>query len=147
MTNKELFYFTGKCLTLDDDPGFREVIKEKITSEAIDWRKFVTLCSNHLILPSIYLRFLTHDILQYLPDELAEHLKDIYNLNVTRNSQILIQLEEITTKLNSRNIYPIFLKGSGNLLDRLYQDNGERILGDIDFLRSCASGSHNCPPN
>jgi CBS domain-containing protein len=28
----------------------------------------------------------------------------------------------------------VFLKGSGNLLDQLYCDIGERILGDIDFL-------------
>jgi hypothetical protein len=134
MTNNELFYFTGKCLTLDDDPGFRNAIIEMITTDTIDWMKFVTLCSNHLILPSIYLRFQTHDILKYLPDELAEHLKDMYDLNLTRNSQILLQLEEITTRLNNHNIFPTFLKGSGNLLDQLYQDKGERILGDIDFL-------------
>jgi hypothetical protein len=134
MNNNELFYFTGRCLTLDDVPGFRKVIIEKITTDAIDWEKFVTLCSNHLIVPSIYLKFQTHDILRYLPDELSEYFKEISDLNVVRNSQILLQLEEIISKLNSHNIYPIFLKGSGNLLDQLYQDKGERILGDIDFL-------------
>ena len=134
MTNRELFYFTGRCLMLDDDPGFCKVIINKITSDSIDWTKFVTLCSNHLILTSIYLKFQAHDILKYLPDELAEHLKDIYELNLTRNNQIIVQLREITVTLNKNNIYPVFLKGSGNLLDQLYLDNGERILGDIDFL-------------
>ena len=119
---------------LDEDNGFRDVIIDKINSDAIDWMKFVTLCSNHLILSSIYLKFQTHDILKYLPDELAEHLKDIYDLNLTRNNQIIIQLREITATLNKSNIYPLFLKGSGNLLDQLYIDNGERMLGDIDFL-------------
>jgi hypothetical protein len=121
---------------LDEDPAFGKILIEKITTDTIDWRKFVTLCSNHLILPLIYLKFKSHDILTYLPEELAEHLKDIYNLNLARNNQILEQLKEITTILNRNNIYPTFLKGSGNLLDQLYADNGERILGDIDFLVS-----------
>jgi hypothetical protein len=77
MTNKELFYFTGRCLMLDEDNGFRDVIIDRISSDEIDWKKFVTLCSNHLILPSIYLKFQAHDILKYLPDELAEHLTQI----------------------------------------------------------------------
>jgi hypothetical protein len=119
---------------LDEDQGFRNVIIDKISSDAIDWTKFVTLCSNHLILSSIYLKFQANGILQYLPVELAEHLKDIYDLNLTRNNQIIEQLQEITAILNKNNIYPVFLKGSGNLLDQLYCDNGERILGDIDFL-------------
>jgi hypothetical protein len=134
MTNKELFYFTGKCLMLDDDPGFSNVIVEKIKSDAIDWMKFVIICSNHLILPLIYLKFKSHDILKHLPEELAEHLKYIYDLNLTRNNQIDEQLGEITAILNRNDIYPIFMKGSGNLLDHLYADKGERIIGDIDFL-------------
>ena len=44
---------------LDEDPTFSHVIIEKIISDAIDWMKFVTLCSNHLILTSIYLKFKT----------------------------------------------------------------------------------------
>jgi len=29
---------------------------------------------------------------------------------------------------------PIYLKGTGNLIDGIYSDIGERIIGDIDFL-------------
>jgi len=134
MTKKELFYFTGSCLMLNEDSNFKNVIISMIQSDAIDWMKFVSLCSNHLILPSIYLKFKSHDILKYLPEELSEHLKDIYDLNLIRNNQIIVQLHDITATLNKNNIYPVFLKGSGNLLDQLYMDNGERILGDIDFL-------------
>ncbi len=134
MTNKELFYFTGKCLTLDEHPGFGQVIIEFCKADLIDWEHFVNLCSNHLVLPVIYLKFRAHGILEYLPEELSEHLNEIYELNVARNTQILKQLQHITEVLNSRNIYPVFLKGAGNLLDELYSDIGERILGDIDFL-------------
>ncbi len=134
MTNKELFYFTGKCLTLDEHPDFVPEIIELCQAGSIDWTEFVFFCSNHLVLPVIYLKFRKHGILGYLPEELAEHLQEIYELNVSRNQQIRIQLQHITEVLNRNLIYPIFMKGSGNLLDGVYSDIGERILGDIDFL-------------
>ena len=36
----------------------------------------------------------------------------------------------------ANNISPIFLKGTGNILEGLYEDVGERMVGDIDFLFS-----------
>ena len=134
MNNRELFSFTARCLVLDDYPDFREVILDKITNEEIDWQKFVQFCSNHLILQVIYIKFKNHNLIELLPEELSEFLKEIYDLNVLRNRQILVQIKEATEILNKSNIHPIFLKGAGNLLDELYTDIGERILGDIDFL-------------
>jgi hypothetical protein len=136
MTNKELFYFTGKCLTIEEHPGFKEEIIDMIASDSIDWGKFVTFCSNHLILTAIYLKFKSQGIIGYLPEELSEYLKEVYDLNLARNNQILKQLQGITEILNNGNIFPVYLKGSGNLLDGLYSDIGERLMGDIDFLVS-----------
>ncbi len=134
MTNKDLFYFTGKCLTINEHPGFREEIIDLIAKDSIDWEKFVSLCSNHLILPAIYLKFKSQGIIEYLPEELSEYLKEVYNLNLERNNQILKQLREITGILNKGSVYPTYLKGAGHLLDGLYSDIGERMMGDIDLL-------------
>jgi len=136
MTKKEMFYFIGKCLTIEEHQGFREEIIDKINADSIDWQQFVVFCSDHLILPVIYLKFQAYGIIEYLPIELSEHLKEIYELNLSRNNQILKQLQEITEILNSNNIFPVYLKGAGNLLDGLYSNIGERIMGDIDFLVS-----------
>lgn len=134
MTNNELFFFTGKCLSLDEHPELAEDIIKQCQSDSTDWQKFVGLCSNHLILPLVYVKFQTHGILEHLPEELVQHLKQIFDLNVTRNNQILQQIREITDTLNKHNIEPLFLKGSANLLDGLYSNIGERILSDVDFL-------------
>lgn len=134
MTNKELFYFTGKCLTLEEHPGFRAEIIRSISEEQIDWQKFVKFCSDHLVLPVIYLKFKSNSLLQYLPEELALFLKEIYDLNVTRNLQIAKQAGEICKVLNLNGIQPIVLKGVANLFDHLYHDPGERMIGDIDML-------------
>jgi len=119
---------------LDENPGFKTDLIEKIQSGVIDWQHFVTICSDHLVLPTIYLKFKTHDLLDHIPQELSHHLEEIYSLNADRNKQILEQLQVITKQLNAENIEPIFLKGTANLLDGVYVDRGDRILGDIDIL-------------
>ena len=134
MNNKEIFYFSGRCLMLDEFPEFSETIKDKIEAEIPDWEKIVSFWSNHLILPAIYLKFERHNLIGRLPNELAEFLKEIYDLNLNRNKQILKQITDITSILNKGNIFPLYLKGAAHLLDNLYSDIGERILGDIDFL-------------
>jgi len=80
MTYKDLFYFTGQCLALDEHPQFREKIIELFTDanaqpetwsreqgtgsmEAENWESFVQLCSDQLIIPAIYLQFRKHNLL------------------------------------------------------------------------------------
>ncbi|WP_423129393.1 nucleotidyltransferase family protein [Gaoshiqia sp. Z1-71] len=134
MTNLETFYFIGKCLTMDEHPGFREETIRRIKGGLIDWERFVALGSSHLVLPAIYLKFREQQLIGDLPEELAGYLKEIFELNRARNTQIMKQLSEVTKILNRGNIFPTFLKGSGFLLDGLYSDPGERMIGDIDFL-------------
>jgi len=127
-------YFIGQCLSLDEHPSFRETIIEQFSKQDYDWDDFIWTCSNHLIIPTIYLKFRTYDLLSYLPEQIAQHIREIYEINRDRNEQILLQMKEITVALNSGGISPIFLKGTGNLIDGLYSDVGERIIGDIDIL-------------
>lgn len=134
MKNSEMFYFAGRCLSLDQNPEFKKRIASKLENPDFNWVQFVALCSNHLVLPSIFLKFKTHDIIQFLPEEVASHLKEIYGLNFARNQKILLQIEKISEVLNKKDIYPIYLKGAGNLIDNVYSSIGDRILGDIDFL-------------
>ena len=67
MTYKETFYFAGKCLTLDEHPAFRGEILQAIESGSINWEDFVRLCSDHLILPAIFLKFKAQWLIPHLP--------------------------------------------------------------------------------
>jgi hypothetical protein len=60
----------------------------------------------------------------------------ITDLNRERNQKIIDQAKEINELLLANNITPIFLKGTGNLLEGLYEDIAERMVGDIDFIVS-----------
>ena len=134
MNSSELFKLACQCLLLDENPGLKEGIEERFISGEVDLDRFIYLCSNHLVLPVIYLRFKNTGLIEYFPDEYADHLKKIYETNKIRNSGILLQIDEISSQLKTKNIEPLYLKGTANLMDNLYSDEGERMIGDIDFL-------------
>ncbi|MGM0408483.1 MAG: nucleotidyltransferase family protein, partial [Bacteroidota bacterium] len=134
MTQSEIYYFAGKCLILDKNPEFRKKVLEVCQNDLMDWKQFVAICSNNLILPAICLKFRSHNILEHLPHDLSEHLLEIYELNRERNNLIVEQIKSITAVLNGQNIFPLFFKGAGNLIDDVYSDIGERLMYDIDFL-------------
>jgi hypothetical protein len=61
-------------------------------------------------------------------------MEEFTTLNRSRNRQIIDQSLEITALLNQHGIDPVFLKGTAHLLDGLYEDPAERMVGDIDLL-------------
>lgn len=134
MKQSELFKLACQCLLLDEHPELKKDIKEKFISGEVDLDRFVHLCSNHLVLPAIYLRLKNAELLEVFPKEYADHLKEIYELNKKRNREILLQIDEISNQLKKESIEPLYLKGTANLMDNLYSDLGVRMIGDIDFL-------------
>ena len=134
MKNSEAFYFIGHLFTLNVVENRREEVLRRIESNEIDWDKVVKLASDQLVLPLLYVKFRDSDLLGYLPDGLAQHLEMVYDLNLKRNQQLLVQADEIARCLREVGIKPIFIKGMANLLSGLYSDLGERMMLDIDFL-------------
>jgi len=101
MNNKELHYFIGSCLALDQNPNYKEIIILQIQENSINWNSFVRICSNNLILQTIWVKFRDHGIASQIPPELASYLEEIYNMNLNRNKQILNQIYELTKDFNS----------------------------------------------
>ena len=106
----------------------------KTTDE--DWDAVVKVSTAHYVFPALYCNLKRADFLQYLPQELVSYMEHITDLNRERNKQIITQAKELNTLLLANNIIPIFLKGTGNLLAGIYEDIGERMVGDIDFIFS-----------
>ena len=134
MNYKDRLFFVGKCLSLAIYPERVEEIRLFIRSKEIDWEQIVWLGSNHYVLPAFYLNLKRAGLLTELPEELAQYLEEITSQNRERNLQIIIQAKEVTKLLNSHGITPVFLKGTAHLLNGLYADIAERMVGDIDFL-------------
>ncbi|WP_339882818.1 nucleotidyltransferase family protein [Polaribacter vadi] len=134
MTYKEVLLFVGKCLTISYEIRNKKDIEITLQQNDIDWDAVVKLSTAQLVLPALYLNFKNTNLLKYLPEDLVAYMAHITNLNRERNTQIITQAHDIKTLLFTNNINPIFLKGTGNLLEGLYKDTGERMVGDIDFI-------------
>ncbi|PQJ79237.1 hypothetical protein BTO18_08655 [Polaribacter porphyrae] len=136
MTYKEILFFIGKSLTINHENHNRVLVEEELKSNKIDWDAVVKVSTSHYVFPALYCNLKKADFLHYLPDDLVEYMKRITDLNRERNQQIIEQAKEINDLLLENHITPIFLKGTGNLLEDLYDDITERMVGDIDFLVS-----------
>ena len=134
MNYKETLYFISKCLTISLEDKNRLEIEKQLQLKIIDWEAVVEVSTAHYVFPAMYCNLKRVGFLHYLPQELVNFMEHITNLNRERNKQIITQAKELNTLLLKNNIIPIFLKGTGNLLEGLYEDIGERMIGDIDFL-------------
>ena len=136
MNYKETLFFIAKSLTISLEDKNRQVIEKQLQSDTIDWDAVVKVSTSHYVFPALYCNFKRADFLKYIPDDLVGYMKHITSLNRDRNTQIIEQSKDLNSLLLANNIRPIFLKGTGNLLEGLYEDIGERMVGDIDFLFS-----------
>lgn len=134
MNYKDTLLFIGKCLTITHDKHNCKLVGEKIKSGLVDWDAVVKVSTTHYVFPALYCNLKRADFLHYLPTVLVEYMQHITDLNRERNKHIITEAKEINQILLSNNITPIFLKGTGNLLEGLYEDIAERMVGDIDFL-------------
>lgn len=126
----------GKCLLLGNNSQKDNELISTIVDSNFEWDKFILTAANHLVLPSVYLKFKEFGILEQIPEEVSEHLEMIYEINLKRNKEILNQIKSIHSLLIEKVVVPIYIKGSAYLLENLYDDISERISADIDFLVS-----------
>jgi len=133
---KETLFFIAKCLSISLEEKNREEIEKQLKSTSIDWDAVVKVSTAHYVFPPLYCNLKRANYLQYLPQELVNYMEHITDINRERNKQIILQAIKLNNVLLAKNIRPIFLKGTGNLLAGIYEDIGERMVGDIDFLFS-----------
>ena len=136
MNYKETLFFVAKCLTINHEAHNKRIVEEMLQSKTVDWDEVVKLSTAHYVFPALYCNLKRASFLSYLPKELVEYMKYITELNRERNEEIIAQAKELNTLLLEHNITPIFIKGTGNLLEGLYDDIAERMVGDIDVIFS-----------
>lgn len=136
MTYKETLFFIGKCLTISHEENNKKIVTESIKNNLVNWDSVVKLSTAHYVFPALYCNLKRANLLAYLPKELVNYMIYITDLNRERNQQIIVQAKELNEVLSKYHITPIYIKGTGFLLEGLYEDIAERMVGDIDFLFS-----------
>jgi hypothetical protein len=136
MTYKETLFFIGQSLTINHSNKNKIAIEKQLKENSVDWDAVVKVSTGHFVFPALYCNLKRANFLHYLPEDLVNYMVHITDLNRTRNQKIIEQAKELNELLVANNITPIFLKGTGNLLEGLYEDIAERMVGDIDFIVS-----------
>ena len=136
MTNAQITLFIAKSLSISLSSKNLEEIKKVLKSKKIDWDLFVKISTTQLVLPALYCNYKRNNLLPFLPEDLVAFMQEVTSLNRDRNLQIIEQINELNSLLKKNGVNPIFIKGAGNLLQNLYDDPAERMIGDIDFLVS-----------
>jgi hypothetical protein len=101
-----------------------------------NWDSMVIEGSRHLVLPAIYCRLKSKQLLHVLPTELKDYLEQFTAINRNRNTSLIKQVTSISELLNQHQIEHVFLKGSAMLVLECFEDQAERMVGDIDILVS-----------
>lgn len=110
------------------------LVEEQLLHPNFNWDALVIIGSKQLVIPALYCRLKSRNLLTQLPEGLELYLKDIATQNLKRNTAILHQIKTLTLLLNSHNIKHTFLKGAALLAAGYFEDLSERMIGDIDIL-------------
>jgi len=105
-----------------------------IDISTVNFENLIKLASSHLMLPALYFNINKKNCSSLFPDDFIEYIKNIFTINKARNEILLAEAKELSELLFENNIKHIFLKGTALLLSNLFEDIGERMIGDIDFI-------------
>jgi hypothetical protein len=100
----------------------------------VNFENLIKLASNHLMLPALFFNINKKNLSHLFPEAFIECIKNIYSINKARNKILLKEAKELSELLYKNNINHIFLKGTALLLSNVFEDIGERMIGDIDFI-------------
>ena len=110
-----------------------EVLKD-IDISHLNFEKLIKIASAHLMLPALFFNIHKKNLTCLFPEDFVDYIKNIYSINKARNEVLISEAKELSQLLHKNNINHIFLKGSALILSNVFEDIGERMIGDIDFI-------------
>jgi len=107
---------------------------KKELSEFTAWETLVKIGSAQLLLPALYWNLEHKGLLNAIPEDLMVYLREIYQINYHRNRSILEQAKQLNAVLKAKQIDAVFLKGVALFQYLREEQQGLRMVGDIDVL-------------
>lgn len=127
-------------MKISDEKKFiiKLIFSEKKISDfeikSLNLEKVIKITTAELILPLFYNKILTRGISKKFPDDFIKYCEEIFELNKSRNKILLSEAHSIKKIFKKNKIDFVFLKGTALLINKIYDDNTERMIGDIDLL-------------
>ena len=104
----------------------------KISSAELD--SIIKLASSNLVLPLLLSKIKSKGLQYLFNTNFIEYLEFIYKENLKRNKHLIKEVRFLSKILQKNNIRHVFIKGSAHVSSKIYDDFGERMVGDIDIL-------------
>ena len=78
--------------------------KSDINLQNIDLDKLIYLASSYLLLPLLFSKISEKKIISKFPNELIIYLNEIFNINLNRNKELLVELNQIVTEFKKKEV-------------------------------------------
>lgn len=111
-----------------------DTLRSILQTSEVNWDAMVTTASQHLMLPALYCQLKAKDLLPYIPTDLDLYLEELTAINRNRNEVLLTEARAISELFHKASINHVFIKGIALIASTVFQDIGERMIGDIDIL-------------
>ena len=112
----------------------KNVIKLLDGSTQPDWEWVAYIAGYNSIVQALYPSFCEKELLQHIPEDFLEYVKNINEVNCERNNLLRMQLIEAVSSINKLGIKPLLMKGAGQLFLNTFQNPGDRLMVDLDIL-------------
>lgn len=130
--NEELL-LCGLCrLSFDTE---KRVALKSLAEKIFDWNYFSDLAGKHGIAALVFNNLTALGLLQFVPDNIKETLRNSLLKNIARNTAFTGKISDILDLLNKENIKVVLLKGLALELSD-YGNSGLRQMTDADILVS-----------
>tara|TARA_B100000965_G_C19570636_1_gene748974 strand:- start:254 stop:1282 length:1029 start_codon:yes stop_codon:yes gene_type:complete len=102
--------------------------------ENLDYEELIKIASSQLVVPLLYSKFKNLNLVNFLEDDFRKYIKEIHSINFNRNYILIKEIKEIEEIFDNEKIKFELLKGAAFVKKKIYEDIGERMIGDIDIL-------------
>lgn len=128
-------------LNLDLSPAQALYLKQTLSGQSSttpllsseEWKHFVAQLGQHAIIPIFYWQIRSFPPEHRPPEEIIQHLREIFMASSIRYLQMEQQLKEVTTAFSKMNIPFLVLKGPA-FARMIYPEPAMRASGDLDVL-------------
>lgn len=100
----------------------------------LNWVTLIELSDHYSLTPALWGALQASGQGTAMPSECSDYVASVHRLNLTRNSALRAQLDEVVSALNARGIEPVLLKGATHLVTDVYADKAGRVMGDLDLF-------------
>ena len=131
---KNLYAILALFLSRWKDEETIESLADIIQQGNEDWGSLLYMANLHFCSPLWFVRLREDGLLPLLPNDLQTYLYHLHQANIERNEVFQFAIKEIYSNLKDLEIPAFVINGGATLCDNLYEDQGARMMADLDLL-------------